>query len=132
AGHASFTKKVTGTEHCDDGFFAGPIHHRQFHSALLDVHHSLCGVTLREDRLASAIVLNLSRRSRGIEKGLCVESVESSIIPCFPGFHIRLKRPAPWCVQDQSHPNKFAFIKLYKTEQRAARHVPRMGTRWRE
>ena len=90
AGHAAFTEKVTGTEHCDDGFFAGPIDHRQFHSTLLDVHHSICDVTLRVDGFASAIVLNLSRRARRIEKGLCVES---SIVLCFPGSHSRLKRP---------------------------------------
>jgi len=39
-----------------------------------------------------ASILVLTRRSCGIEKGLCVEGVESSIILCFPGFHFRLKR----------------------------------------
>jgi hypothetical protein len=39
ARHASLAQKIARAEHRDDGFFSGPIHHRQFDAALLNVHH---------------------------------------------------------------------------------------------
>jgi hypothetical protein len=46
--HASLTERVTETEHCDDGFFAGPIHHRQ-----ISLRHSGCTSQSLRRRLTS-------------------------------------------------------------------------------
>src|SRR6266849_7747837 len=53
ARHASLAKKVTRAEHCDHRFLSRPVYHREFHSALLDVHDAIRSLALRVDRFVS-------------------------------------------------------------------------------
>ena len=93
ARHASFTKKIAGTKHRNDGFLAGTIHDRQFHAALLDVHHGLRGLALRVDGFTSSVVHHLSRHSRSIEEGPGIESGEGSVGFLKFHFHFELETP---------------------------------------
>src|SRR5205823_984910 len=114
ARHASFAKKIAGTEHRNDGFLAGTIHDRQFHAALLDVHHGLRGIALRVDRFTSSVVHHLSGDSRGIEEGL---GIESEALIGFLKFHFHFELETPLRRLGHLHINKSGFTRLFKTEQ---------------
>src|ERR1700730_9220113 len=53
---ASFPEKLTGFQHCDDGFLALLGNHRELDGALLDVKNGVRDVSLRENNLILVIV----------------------------------------------------------------------------
>jgi hypothetical protein len=70
----AFSQKVAGSQHCQDAFFASCIDHRKFHAPLLNVHHSLGGNPLCENRCLSGKLNDLSRHTRRLKKSLGVKS----------------------------------------------------------
>jgi hypothetical protein len=54
----AFADKIPSVEHRDHGFFAGLREHRQPDSASLNVHHIVVRVSLRENGLASSVLLD--------------------------------------------------------------------------
>jgi len=94
ARHASLAKKVIRAKHRDDRFLSKPIHHGQFHAALLDVHYAVRSVALRVDWFAPAKFRNFSRHPCSTEKVLGAERVGVPIFLEFSWFHIQMETPA--------------------------------------
>ena len=57
---AAFSKKITWSQNCHNGLFAGFIDHGELHAAFLNVHDIRCGVALREDDFFSSKLANFS------------------------------------------------------------------------
>src|ERR1700730_692760 len=93
ARHASLAKKVAWAEHRHDGFLSGSVHHREFHSPLLDVHDSLRSFTLGVDGFTPAVFDDFSRHPCGIEKHSRTEGVAVSILSGFLWFHTQVGSP---------------------------------------
>ena len=72
ARHATLAKKVIRAKHRNHCFLAGPIHHREFHAALLNVHDAVGCLPLRINRFAFPKIRNVSCHPCGIEKDLRV------------------------------------------------------------
>ena len=72
--HAPFTKKVTRPQNRQDCFFADLIYNRELYTAILNVHYTCSGITLRVDFLRSSIFDNFSGYTGRIEKSLGIES----------------------------------------------------------
>ena len=106
-------------------FFPGPIHHRQFDAALLNVHHIIRCIAI-VSRWIRLSVDDLSRHSRRIKEGLGVESGEGSVGFRLLDFHFQVQRSRFRARPGPSRANKLASIRLYKTGQRPARNVPRI------
>ena len=53
ARNAPFSKKIARSKHRHNGFFANLINHSELHAAILNVHDSLGGISLREDSFFS-------------------------------------------------------------------------------
>lgn len=70
---ASFAKKITGAENCDDGFPAGLIDYGELHAAFLNVHDVRGGIALGEDGFFFAELADFSAEAGGIEEALDVE-----------------------------------------------------------
>jgi hypothetical protein len=80
--HTTLSKKVARTEKRHHRFFAALVDDCEFHAALLDVHHSVSGLSLGENRLSLSKRLNLPRYSDRLEINLRVK-----VVFLF-GFHI--------------------------------------------
>src|SRR6266850_11733 len=117
ARHAALAKKIARAKHRDHRFLSGPIHHGEFHAALLDIHDAIRGLTLRVNWFASPKIRNFSRHTCGIEKGLRVERAVPSIFFVFAWFHIQMEPPLQGrSTPDSSLPRRF-LPELYKREQ---------------
>src|ERR1700687_5623279 len=118
ARHASLAKKIARAKHRDYRFLSGPIHHREFHPALLDVHDALRRLTLRVNRFASPKFRNCSCHSSGIQKGLRVKRAGLSIFLEFFWFHIQVEAPSPYgrSTAAPTLPRRF-LPELYKKRQ---------------
>src|ERR1700733_2252866 len=57
---ASFTEKIAGSEHGDNGFLSDLVDHGKLHRSLLDIHDMSGRVALREDGRFSLIFHSLS------------------------------------------------------------------------
>ena len=69
----SLAKEIARAQHGHDRFSAGRGEHRELDAALLDVHHGVALIALREDHLGRPILHDPLRQSGRIEKGLGVE-----------------------------------------------------------
>jgi hypothetical protein len=79
ASQARFPEKITRLENGYNGFFAGLIDHGKLHTAFLNVHYILRGIALREDRLLSSELSDISPQTGRVKKLFHIEDTGSGI-----------------------------------------------------